>query len=208
MRFLPFISRFKRLLWPLTPLSFLFYIAVCFTLYAVAIFLTTSPGVGLFVAISTAITLALFVLYVGDRFLISQFSYGKIVLAELIFILLVSLGYAYAGRSVEIHVKTAQDFSVVLFDSAPQALTQHSALRRTGLFTYTYETAEALIHIDSLAFDREQLRFHYPDDWVPQTYTGSLPYKGRSLDYIVTYKAYQEGISQRAIDSLVFRLLE
>lgn len=198
----------KRILFPLTPFTLLFIISVCILIYAVVIYVTITPGAAMLTAISGAITVALLVLYVLDRILINRFSYSRIVLAELTFIFLVFLGFAYQNRSTEINLKTDQDYIVVLFDSAPEALKYNNTLRRTGLFSNSIETTEQFIHIDSITFDREQLRFRYPEDWVPQTYMGTVIHQGRMIDYIVTYKRYQAEVKQVSIDSLVLNYLK
>lgn len=81
-----------------------------------------------------------------DRFMVSRIAYKKLLIFELIFLAVCTIGYMYFNRVAEIKIETAKPYFFVIYDHGDL---KKSEIPKKGLFNRsTVLKIDSVIHID------------------------------------------------------------
>ena len=200
------LKTLKSWLCPVTPLTIVTPLSIVIAIYAIYLgFTLESPAIiyPIIIVPSTALIVGLYVL---DRILIKKlFSYYVLIIAELVLIAGAYLQIIYANGTTDIHIKTDEDYILVLYNAHENSL---DSFKKKGFFSKELLINGNIIYLDSSLRYRDDIRILPPDSWMSvHEDRGNYFYKGDTIPYIYKLRSRQANeyarTQQTYIDSLL-----
>lgn len=161
-------------------------LAVLSIIWSLVILVTSPPSAGLIVVLAFGITMGIFFLYVLDRILVRKIAFKTLVSGELFLGILLAFYIYYEQSTIDINIKTNEDYIVILFDSKENLLKDFP---RKGVFGKELNLNEHIVHVDSSLYGKENLRINEREEWTGFSQTeGKIKIQGQPVRYILRAK--------------------